>query len=296
MSIGRSVAAMAASPKVESTAEYGALSATGDRCGYWAETCAWDFVIPKKAEEPLQHAKCCVVGLLVVSTLRGCAIKVYSTPAGLHWTAHMLSTVADAIGIFGSSPVFANAGLKVCVQNRFLGSLMTLLLTAVLCDLGAAFIFVSTASPSMWVLMRPMATEEGAPSAVAFIGVWECILVASNLCQAALCVSVWRFYRALREAGVYPPDATQARVAQEVSPFELVCEAEDVALLSDHCSACGGSAAVDYYDSLPYAVAPGDVPGLAGINRRESLRAGQRRQFCDDDIEDEMTTGECWAL
>eukprot|EP00449_Zooxanthella_nutricula_P057033 CAMPEP_0198583028 /NCGR_PEP_ID=MMETSP1462-20131121/126243_1 /TAXON_ID=1333877 /ORGANISM="Brandtodinium nutriculum, Strain RCC3387" /LENGTH=134 /DNA_ID=CAMNT_0044314439 /DNA_START=1 /DNA_END=402 /DNA_ORIENTATION=+ len=118
---------------------------------------------------------------------------------------------------------------------------MTLLLTAVLCDVGAAVIFFSTEG-CVWVLMRPLAAEQGAPEAIAFIGVWECILLASNMLEAALAVSSWRFYKAFREAGLYPPRTEGERITKEVAMLELVCEAEDVALLSEHCSTCSSAA------------------------------------------------------
>merc|ERR1740120_83058 len=86
--------------------------------------------------------------------------------------------------------------------------------------------------------MGPVATDEGAPASVAFIGVWECILLSSVSLEFALCVSAWQFYRAFREAGIYPPNAPNIRVHKEVSPLEFLCEAEDVALLSDQCNAC----------------------------------------------------------
>merc|ERR1719517_244981 len=54
----------------------------------------------------------------------------------------------------------------------------------------------------------------------------------------ALCVSAWKFYRVFREAGIYSPNVSSVRVYKEVSPLEFLCEAEDVALLSDQCNAC----------------------------------------------------------
>merc|ERR1712217_151760 len=79
------------------------------------------------------------------------------------------------------------------------------------------------------------------PSSMAFIGVWECILLSSISLQLALCLSAWQFYRVFREAGIYPPNVANVRVHKEVSPLEFLCEAEDVALLSDQCSACSAA-------------------------------------------------------
>merc|ERR1712039_913872 len=123
----------------------------------------------------------------------------------------------------------------------------------------------STTGESTWVLMKPIATEEGAPEAVAFIGVWECLLLSSNMLEAALCLSAWRFYRVFREAGIYPPDVGSARISKEVSPFELVCEAEDVALLSDQCTACGHQQQdqpSEIQTALPYPTVGVMMPGI----------------------------------
>jgi len=149
----------------------------------------------------------------------------------------MLSCAADAIATLGSMPVFVPSAIGSCVHHRCLGSLLTLLLTATVCDVGAVVIFLSTAG-GVFRLMGPVATDEGAPAAVAFIGVWECILLSSISLETALCLSAWQFYRAFREAGIYPPNAANVRVHKEVSALEFLCEAEDVALLSDQCSAC----------------------------------------------------------
>mmetsp|Transcript_90716 Transcript_90716/g.211044 ORF Transcript_90716/g.211044 Transcript_90716/m.211044 type:complete len:302 (+) Transcript_90716:90-995(+) len=194
-------------------------------------------VVPDDAAEPLCHARCCIGGLLSLIALRGCAVGVFTSPAGLAWTAHMLSCAADSIAALGCLPVFVTSAIGSCVHHRCLGSLLTLLLTAVVCDIGAAVIFLSTAG-GIFHYVGPAATDEGAPAALAFAGVWELILLSSVSLEVALCSTAWQFYRAFREAGTYPPNLSGVRVHKEVSPLEFLCEAEDVALLSDQCSAC----------------------------------------------------------
>jgi len=166
--------------------------------------------LPVEAAAPLRHTRCCVVGLLTLAALRGCAVNVYTCPAGLAWTATV-------------------------------------------CDTGAVIIYLSAVGiHGIFSLMGPIAMDEGAPAAVAFIGVWECILVASIALEMALCVSAWKFYRVFRETGIYPPNASSVRVYKEVSPLEFLCEAEDVALLSDQCSACNRTPSRNT-DILPYS-------------------------------------------
>lgn len=261
--------------------------------------------VPHEAADPLQHARFCVVGLVAVSSLRGCAVNVYNMPSGLHWTAHMLSVAADAISIVGASPVFTLTTLSAIVEHRCLGSLLTLLLTAALCDLGAAIIFFSTAGGSFWILMGPAtAADEGAPSSVAFIGVWECILTSSNVLQAALCVSAWRFYSAFREAGIYPPDAEGVRVHKEVSPLELICEAEDVALLSDHCASCHSTTCEEH--SRPLSREPPPLVMLSALTEplppypvvgfRGSFPVGSTAIAECGIMDEDGSKRECWSL
>jgi len=209
--------------------------------------------LPGEATAPLRHTRCCVIGLLTLAALRGCAVNVYTSPAGLAWTAHMLSCASDGIAMVGSLPVFATNTISSCVHHRCLGSLLTLLLTATVCDIGAVIIYLSAVGiHGIFSIMGPIAMDEGAPEAVAFIGVWECILVASIALEMALCFSAWKFYQVFREAGIYPPNVSSVRVYKEVSPLEFLCEAEDVALLSDQCSACNRTPSRNT-DILPYS-------------------------------------------
>lgn len=193
------------------------------------------FLLPEPALAPLCQVRCCLGGLLGLMALRCAAVKTYVIPGGLTWTGHLLSCAADMVALLGSIPVANLSTLGACVHHRCLGSLLTLLLTAGLCDAGAASIFLGTAGAS-FRLTDPLAKDEGAPVGVAFIDVWECILLSSLALELALCFSVWQFYRACRQAGVYPPNAAQLQL-REVSALEIICEAEDVALLSDQCDA-----------------------------------------------------------
>lgn len=212
--------------------------------------------LPGEASAPLRHTRCCVIGLLSLAAIRGCAVSVYTSPAGLARTAHMLSCASDGIAIVGSLPVFATSTSSSCVHHRCLGSLLTLLLTATICDVGAVIIYL-IGIHGILSRMGPIAMDGGAPEAVAFVGVWECILVASVALEMALCVSAWNFYRVFREAGIKLPNISGARIYKEVSPLELVCEAEDVARLSNQCTACNGTSSRNT-DILAYSATTED--------------------------------------
>merc|ERR1712241_1213543 len=107
--------------------------------------------------------------------------------------------------------------IGACIQHRCLGSLLTLLLTTAVCDLGAAVIFLSSAG-GILMLMGPVATDEGAPPEFAVIGVWECVLLSSMSLQFGLYMSAWQLYKAFREAGI-SPHVSNMRVSKEVSPL-----------------------------------------------------------------------------
>mmetsp|Transcript_24678 Transcript_24678/g.70431 ORF Transcript_24678/g.70431 Transcript_24678/m.70431 type:complete len:341 (+) Transcript_24678:1-1023(+) len=200
----------------------------------------WGFrriAIPEGALRPLCHIRFCVGALLVLTVLRRCAASVCISPVGLSWTAHMLSSVSDIIAGVAATPVLIPNLVGACVHHRCLGSLLTLLLTAALCNFGASIVFLSSAG-GIFSFMGPVATDEGAPKSIAVVGVWECILLSSVSLEFALCISTWQFYGAFREAGIYPPNGGYALVRREVSPLEFLCEAEDVALLSEQCVEC----------------------------------------------------------
>jgi len=208
--------------------------------------------LPEAALAPLCRARCCVAALLVLAALRCVALHFYAAPTGLAWTAHMLSCAADGIATVGAVPALLKVTIGSCLQHRCLGSLLTLLLTATVCDVAAIGIFiVSSGVRGLIQLMGPIATDEGAPPAVAFIGIWECILVSSISLETALCVAAWQLYRAFREAGKYPPNAA-SNLPREVSALEFLCEAEDVALLSDQCNGCNRTPSRNT-DIMPYS-------------------------------------------
>lgn len=226
----------------------------GRRCGD-AQDERRRIEMPEEALQPVCQFRCCLAGLVFLIFLRGCSVNVYNSPCGMAWTAHMLSCASDIIAAIGASPVLIPRLVGSCVHQRCLGSLLTLLLTATVCDLGAMAVYFSTVGGA-FELVGAAAAEEGAPSALAFVGAWECIIVSSVSLQLALCFSAWQFYRAFREAGIYPPNLSRARVRAEVSPLEFLCEAEDVALLSDHCSACNRSLTMEEaFDDRPVEAA-----------------------------------------
>mmetsp|Transcript_119600 Transcript_119600/g.345762 ORF Transcript_119600/g.345762 Transcript_119600/m.345762 type:complete len:401 (+) Transcript_119600:88-1290(+) len=222
---------------------------------YEVDECGFRRVqIPDGALRPFCQARFCVAGLLLLGVLRGCAARVCISPVGLSWTSVTLSGASDMISVVGMMPMLISKLIGACVQYRCLGSLLTLLLTAAVCNIGSAIMFLSAAG-GIFSIMGPVAADEGAPKPIAIVGVWECIMLSSVSLELALCVSAWQFYGAFREAGIYPPNGGYSLVQKEVSPLEFLCEAEDVALLSDQCPGCSRAELVGHAEEI-FGVCP----------------------------------------
>jgi hypothetical protein len=114
--------------------------------------------------------------------------------------------------------------------------MLTLVFAMCLVDICAlaAYLIVATPRPVSPGSLRESRWVRFLDSLEANLGIWEFALLASVALQVALCISSWRIYRELRMAGLYPPgqDVEKAK-AKDVSVLEVVCEAEDVALLSE---------------------------------------------------------------
>lgn len=173
-------------------------------------------------------------------------------PGGNAWTVHMLSGVADAVATLGTMPVVVTDVLGPCVRQRCLGSLLTMLHVALAGDILSICLFLRTPGGMAW-LSAPAAPTDGAPASgpERFVGVWRCTLLASLALEVAACASVWQIYRFVRETGLYPSRSVNvndtgtlrnrrgAATAEEVSLGEVLCEPEEVALLSVECSRAG---------------------------------------------------------
>lgn len=216
-------------------------------------------VLPPKTDRCLLQVRCCFGGFVTLTVLRWCAASMYACPSGSSWTANMLSCAADILAAAGSVPALSLVHVGACVQSRCLGSLLTLLLTALMCDMVAVVMFLGAGDSAY--LGGPIAIDEGAPALVAYLDAWECILLSSVSLQVALCVSAWQLYRICREAGLYPSAGGGGPLRLEVSPLEFLCEAEDVALLNDQCGdACMRNR--DSWSAWQEAAAVDEIPHL----------------------------------
>jgi hypothetical protein len=157
---------------------------------------------------------------------------------------HVLTTVSDVACLVFAMPLFTAGIAGRCVQHGCLGPMLTLVFAMSLVDISAFVAYLVVATP------QPL--SPGAKSFVdvlqACIGVWEFALVASVALQVSLCISTWRIYKGLRVVGLYPPDSDPAEVGKprQVSVMEVVCEAEDVEVLSNCEVQCGPACCANY--------------------------------------------------
>lgn len=186
-------------------------------------------------QHPMVQGKICVLGLSVLQVLRATAWSQNMHPALPVVGMHCLSTASDVGCMLCATPLFICGTEGTCVQWTCLGPLVTMLFSLCLVDIGglAAYFYMSP--------QRPIA-----PGFVTFldrimaaVSVWEAVLVASVALQMALMAVCWRIYAEMRLAGLYPPgnnSIAKGETVSHVSVLEVVCEAEDVALLTE-CSA-----------------------------------------------------------
>lgn len=189
------------------------------------------------ALQPLWHGRCCVILLMVLCTIRLLACYMGNIPGGTIWLVHVLSLGTDMCCVTVTLPLLVCGQLGgvegQCVKLGCIGPMMTMVVAMNLVDWSALVSFFAFAAP------RPMPAEGKSYMDVLefFVGIWELVLVASCALNFAVCVSCWRIYRELRAAGLYPPNSRKETPREQVSPFEVLCEAEDVALLAE----CGRS-------------------------------------------------------
>merc|ERR1712048_597221 len=150
---------------------------------------------------------------------------------------HLLSMVSDVASVMCALPLFTAGIQGKCVRNGFLGPMLTMVFAMSLVDDSALAAYLVYASP------RPLSPGANSYMDVveAVMGAWEFSIVSSVALQTTMLVSFWRVYRVLRLGGLYPPGTSGDKIP-EVSVLEVMCEAEDIALIRtcECVSAAGG--------------------------------------------------------
>lgn len=182
---------------------------------------------------PLCHGRCCVMFMMVLCAIRLFAWHLGNVPGGTIWFVHIFSLLADLVTIIVTLPLLicgTCGGVQgQCVKFGCVGPMMTMVVAMNLVDCCSLIAFFAYAAP------RPLPAHGRSYVDVLELvhPVWELVLVASCALNFAVCVSCWRIYRELRAAGLYPPNSKGETPRETVSPFEVLCEAEDVALLAE---------------------------------------------------------------
>lgn len=184
-----------------------------------------------QAFEFLVHGRVSLFGLVLLQVIRVFCYLQGKIPGATVIGMHFLTTISDFAVCLFAVPLFVYGTSGQCVQLGCLGPMLTLVFAMTLVDLSALVAYLVVAAP------RPLSPDSKSFVDVleACIGIWEFVLVASVALQVSLCLSTWRVYRGLRKVGLYPPDSDPTKVGEsrEVSALEVVCEAEDVELLSN---------------------------------------------------------------
>lgn len=182
---------------------------------------------------PLCHGRCCLVFLSVLVFIRAFALHSGNVPGGTIWFVHFFSLGADILTVLSTLPLMicgTCGGVQgQCVKVGCVGPMMTMIVAMNLVDGCSLCVFFFYAAP------RPLPSHGRSFMDVFELvhPVWELVLVASCALNFAVCVSCFRIYRELRAAGLYPPNSKGETPRDKISPFEVLCEAEDVALLTE---------------------------------------------------------------
>lgn len=170
---------------------------------------------------------------MVLIAIRLFAMRVGNVPGGRIWFVHVFSLLSDAITVVTTLPLLmcgAHGGVEgQCVKLGCVGPMMTMVVAMNVVDCCSLLAFFTYGAP------RPLPSHGRSYVDVLELvhPVWELVLIASCALNFAVCVSCWRIYRELRVAGLYPPNSKGETPREAVSAFEVLCEAEDVALLAE---------------------------------------------------------------
>jgi len=188
----------------------------------------------QESQAPIVHARGCVVALSVLLALR----LLDACRAGLPWypMRGMLSAASDIVCICCSMPLLAGGTEGYCVEGGFLGPALTLVFAMSCTDGILLCAFIVLGFPGKLLengTLRFQVLE-------ASFGVWDILLFASAPLQLALVASLWRVYRELRKAGVYPPGSDPLVEVQkrDISMLEVMCEVEDAEAIENCTPRC----------------------------------------------------------
>eukprot|EP00927_Polykrikos_kofoidii_P005985 TRINITY_DN12412_c0_g1_i1.p1 TRINITY_DN12412_c0_g1~~TRINITY_DN12412_c0_g1_i1.p1 ORF type:complete len:418 (+),score=39.57 TRINITY_DN12412_c0_g1_i1:128-1381(+) len=214
------------------------------------------------------HLRICTLGLLVVQAVRASAWLVGLMPGFSSRAVQLIACVSDgACAVLTVSPAAWGTD-SACVTSGTLGVSLTLLFSFWLINITAFIGWVVTimftpGGMSLYLVHSPDSSWLGIG------GPWEFMLVSSAALQVAALTATWRVYRELRRMGIYGrdvraidegesgPSVTRQDSGRDISPLELILDAEDVELLASCETTCRSSAHFEMGE---------DVSGIAEID------------------------------
>jgi len=188
----------------------------------------------------LLHFRAAWFGLLLVWAFR---IEAWREGVLLRPSAvgvYKLSALADAVIVLTTLPLSVGGVRGRCVGTACLGPLMTMLTAMIVLDMGCAFAFVIDCPPTPVRMQLSLFAKVRA-----LWGVWESVLLSSLALQLTLGTTCWRFYKELRQAGLYPPNnhtLLHGFQPTSVSHLEICCEEGDIEVLDNGECGCDGGA------------------------------------------------------
>jgi len=190
----------------------------------------------QESRAPIVHVRGCVVALSVLLVLRLLETCRAGLPGYPMRGMHLLSTASDIACICCSMPLLAGGTEGYCVEGGFLGPALTLVFAMSCTDGILLCAFIVLGFPRKLLengTLRFQVLE-------ASFGVWDILLFASAPLQLALVASLWRVYRELRKAGVYPPGSDPLVEVQkrDISMLEVMCEVEDAEAIENCTPRC----------------------------------------------------------
>mmetsp|Transcript_64071 Transcript_64071/g.119085 ORF Transcript_64071/g.119085 Transcript_64071/m.119085 type:complete len:270 (-) Transcript_64071:55-864(-) len=185
----------------------------------------------------VRHLSCGLVGLGLLMMLRSAAWTLGIQPSAPAFMMNVMSAGIDIFALVIGVPLACTGPFGCCMKKACLGPVLTLLFAISAVDICALCTFFAYVAP------QPMPAGEHTvlQKLELMCTTWQSILVASVCLEIVVCTSAWRLYQDLRLVGLYPPHNVafrKGKVPARVSPMEIFCESEDVALLSDAGGKC----------------------------------------------------------
>mmetsp|Transcript_44478 Transcript_44478/g.102647 ORF Transcript_44478/g.102647 Transcript_44478/m.102647 type:complete len:256 (-) Transcript_44478:80-847(-) len=180
----------------------------------------------------LRHLSLALLGLSLLMILRCAAWTLGIQPSTPAYLMNAMSVGIDICTLVIGLPLVCTGPFGCCLKRSCLGPSITLLFALAAIDVCALCAFFAYVAP------QPMpAGEHSVLQKVELMcTTWQSILIASVCLEIASCTAAWHLYQDLRLAGLYPPHNLmfrKGRLPAKVSPLEIFCESEDIALLED---------------------------------------------------------------